>query len=88
MRTVLARLQPTIFADSHDPLDPCCSCGCARGDGETIFKLANAQIWQQAEYDYMYPFSYGLDVTIYATPAGCRMRVEDEIETILVKRIK
>lgn len=23
-------------------------------DGETIFKLANDQIWQQAEYDYEY----------------------------------
>ena len=23
-------------------------------DGETIFKLANGQIWQQAEYDYEY----------------------------------
>jgi hypothetical protein len=57
-------------------------------DGETIFKLSNGQIWQQAEYDYMYSYSYSPDVTIYSTQSGCRMKVEDEEETILVKRLK
>lgn len=57
-------------------------------DGETIFKLDNGQIWEQAEYDYMYSYSYRPDVTIYETRAGCRMKVEDEEETILVRRIK
>jgi hypothetical protein len=27
-------------------------------DGETIFKLSNGQIWQQAEYDYTYSYEY------------------------------
>lgn len=57
-------------------------------DGETIFKLDNGQIWQQAEYDYTYFYEYHPDVTIYQTSRGCRMKVEDEEETILVKRIK
>jgi hypothetical protein len=57
-------------------------------DGETIFKLDNGQIWQQAEYDYTYFYEYHPDVTIYETSAGCRMKVEDEDETVLVKRIK
>jgi hypothetical protein len=57
-------------------------------DGETIFKLDNGQIWQQAEYDYTYFYEYHPDVTIYQTRAGCRMKVEDEDETIVVKRIK
>jgi hypothetical protein len=57
-------------------------------EGETIFKLANGQIWQQAQYDYTYSYSYRPDVTIYQTSAGCRMKVEDENDTILVKRIK
>jgi hypothetical protein len=57
-------------------------------DGDTIFKLDNGQIWQQAAYDYTYSYSYRPDVTIYQTTAGCRMKVEDEEETILVKRIK
>jgi hypothetical protein len=57
-------------------------------EGETIFKLDNGQIWQQAEYDYMYSYSFRPDVTIYQTRSGCRMKVEDEEETVLVKRIK
>jgi hypothetical protein len=57
-------------------------------DGETIFKLDNGQIWQQAEYDYTYFYDFHPDVTIYQTSAGCRMKVEDEEETILVKRLK
>ncbi len=57
-------------------------------EGETIFKLDNGQIWQQAEYDYSYSYSYHPDVTIYRVSEGCRMKVEDEDETILVRRIK
>jgi hypothetical protein len=56
--------------------------------GDTIFKLDNGQIWQQAAYDYTYFYEYRPDVTIYQTSAGCRMKVEDETETVLVKRIK
>jgi len=57
-------------------------------DGETIFKLDNGQIWQQAEYDYTYFYEYHPDVTIYQTSAGCRTKVEDEEDTVVVKRIK
>ena len=39
-------------------------------DGETIFKLDNGQIWQQAEYDYTYSYSYRPDVTIYQVNGG------------------
>ncbi len=57
-------------------------------DGDTIFKLDNGQIWQQAAYDYTYFYAYRPEVTIYQTSTGCRMKVEDETETVLVKRIK
>jgi len=57
-------------------------------DGETIFKLDNGQIWQQAEYDYDYDYEYNPDVTIYSTSGGCKMKVEGDDKTILVKRIK
>ena len=57
-------------------------------DGDTIFKLDNGQIWQQAAYDYTYFYAYRPEVTIYQASAGCRMKVEDETETVLVKRIK
>ena len=56
--------------------------------GETLFKLDNGQIWEQAEYDYMYTYDYHPDVTVYSTSSGCRMKVEGEEETILVRRIK
>jgi hypothetical protein len=57
-------------------------------EGETIFKLDNGQIWEQAEYSYSYSYSYRPDVTIYHVSGGCRLKVEDEDETILVRRIK
>ncbi len=57
-------------------------------DGDTIFKLDNGQIWQQAAYDYTYFYAYRPKVTIYQASAGCRMKVEDETETVLVKRIQ
>lgn len=57
-------------------------------EGETIFKLDNGQIWEQAEYDYTYSYSYRPEVTIYQVSGGCRMKVADEDETILVRRIK
>jgi hypothetical protein len=57
-------------------------------EGETIFKLDNGQIWQQVDYSYTYSYSYRPDVTIYQVSGGCRMKVEDEDETIMVKRIK
>jgi hypothetical protein len=56
--------------------------------GETIFKLDNGQIWQQSAYDYTYFCAYHPDVTIYQTSSGCRMKVADETDTVLVKRIK
>jgi hypothetical protein len=97
----LARLKPhvptaPVAKPDHEPVRSSCTpaieasiSGEFHGwDGETIFKLDNGQIWQQAEYDYEYDYQYNPDVTIYSTSAGCKMKVEDEDETILVKRIK
>ena len=56
--------------------------------GETVFKLDNGQIWEQAEYSYTYFYAYHPEVTIYQTSSGCRMKVEDESETVSVRRIK
>jgi len=57
-------------------------------EGETIFKLDNGQIWEQAEAGYTYFYAYRPEVTIYQTNSGCRMKVEDQDETVLVRRIK
>lgn len=57
-------------------------------EGDTIFKLANGQIWEQAEYDYEYEYDFMPAVVIYGASDGCRMKVEGMDDTILVKRIK
>jgi hypothetical protein len=81
--------QPTATSANCSPAIESSISGDFEGwDGETIFKLDNGQIWQQAEYDYTYSYSYRPEVTIYQTRSGCRMKVEDEEETILVKRIR
>ena len=57
-------------------------------DGETVFKLTNGQIWQQSSYAYHYSYSYMPEVLIYRTSGGYKMKVEDEDETIYVRRLK
>jgi hypothetical protein len=57
-------------------------------DGETIFKLDNGQIWQQSVYAYRYFYAYHPEITIFETSGGCRMKVEDQSETVIVNRIK
>jgi len=57
-------------------------------EGETIFKLSNGQIWQQAEYDYEYEYAYRPDVTIYRTSTCWKMAVEGMDDKICVKRLK
>lgn len=57
-------------------------------DGETIFKLDNGQIWQQASYAYTYHYAYRPEVVIYRSDSGYRMRVENVSDTIAVKRLK
>lgn len=56
--------------------------------GETIFKLSNGQIWQQAEYDYEYEYEYNPKVMIYRKGGEYRMKVEGLEVTVAVKRIK
>lgn len=57
-------------------------------DGETIFKLANGQIWQQSSYAYTYHYAYRPKILIYKSGAVYRMKVENVDGTIQVKRLK
>lgn len=58
-------------------------------EGETVYKLRNGQIWQQARYHYHYHYAYAPEVTIYPTAGGCAMRVsDDDDEAISVRRLK
>jgi hypothetical protein len=57
--------------------------------GETIYKLGNGQIWQQATYHYHYHYAYAPDVTVFAVAGGCAIRVsDDDDENIPVRRLK
>jgi len=57
-------------------------------DGETVFRLANGQIWQQAEYAYMYHYAYRPEVMIFPSSGGCKMKIEGVSDSILVKRLR
>jgi hypothetical protein len=57
--------------------------------GETLYKLRNGQIWQQATYHYHYHYAYAPEVTIFSGAEGCAMRVsDDDDEAIPVRRLK
>jgi hypothetical protein len=57
-------------------------------EGETIFKLQNGQIWQQASYAYNYHYAYAPKVLIYRSGPGYMMRVDGIDRAIAVKRLK
>ncbi len=57
-------------------------------DGDTIFKLTNGQIWQQARFAFHYHYAFRPNIVIYPTSDGWMMKVEDVTETIQVKRLK
>jgi hypothetical protein len=57
-------------------------------EGETIFKLANGQIWQQSKYAYTYHYAYSPDIIIINIDGVWKMKVEDVDEMIEVKRLK
>jgi len=57
-------------------------------EGETIFKLVNGQIWQQASYAYHYSYKYSPRVMIFAIGDSYEMQVEGIDSRIQVVRIK
>ena len=57
-------------------------------DGETIFKMMNGTIWQQASYDYTYHYAYMPDVIIYKKDGTYYMKIEDVDDEIAVRQIK
>lgn len=57
-------------------------------DGETVFKLQNGQVWQQASYAYMYHYAYAPRVLIYRSGAGFKMKVDGVTNEIAVRRLR
>ena len=57
-------------------------------DGETIFRLTNGQIWQQASYAYLYHYAYRPRVLIYRSGGGFKMKVDGVSSEIFVRRVR
>jgi hypothetical protein len=57
-------------------------------EGETIFKLQNGQIWQQASYAYHYSYKFSPKVLIFRTRSGYEMQVEGIASRIRVTRLR
>jgi hypothetical protein len=58
------------------------------GEGETIVKLMNGQIWQQSEYHYHYHYAFMPDVLIFRSGGGYKMKVEGVEKAVGVRRLK
>ncbi|MCY4672324.1 MAG: hypothetical protein OXD43_00915 [Bacteroidetes bacterium] len=56
--------------------------------GETIVKLVNGQIWQQAEFWYRYHYAYMPEVIISPTGGGHTMQVNGVPRPVSVIRLK
>jgi hypothetical protein len=56
--------------------------------GDTIFKLANGQIWQQSSYAYTYHYAYRPKVIIYKSGSVYQIKVDGVDGAIQVKRLK
>ncbi|HEV7504582.1 MAG TPA: hypothetical protein VGS07_06710 [Thermoanaerobaculia bacterium] len=55
-------------------------------EGETVFKLQNGQVWQQASYGYRFNYASSPKVSIYQSGGVFRMKVEGIDEDIAVRR--
>jgi hypothetical protein len=58
-------------------------------EGETVYKLQNGQIWQQADYQYHYHYAYSPVVLIYGSGGSYKMKVDGDSGTsVTVRRLK
>jgi hypothetical protein len=57
-------------------------------DGETIFRLTNGQIWQQAAYSYTYHYAFMPKVLIFEAGGDYRMQVEGIQQHIAVRLLR
>lgn len=56
-------------------------------DGDTVWKMSNGQIWQQAEYAYQYHYAYRPNVLIYGSRGTFSMKVDGVTERVTVERL-
>ena len=56
--------------------------------GDTIVKLTNGQIWQQATYSFEYRYAYRPTVIVYEVGRGYAMYVDGTSKPVRVTRLK
>ena len=56
-------------------------------EGESIYRLQNGQIWQQAEYKYRYTYRYAPGVIIIQHGGSFFMQVDGDSEAVRVRKI-
>jgi hypothetical protein len=57
-------------------------------DGDTVFRLINGQVWQQATYAYHYAYAYMPRVLIVRDGSGYVMQVEGVRPTVRVRQLR
>jgi hypothetical protein len=57
-------------------------------DGETVFRLMNGQIWQQASYAYTYHYAFMPKVLIFRAGGGYQMQVDGVEGRIAVRQLR
>jgi len=57
-------------------------------DGDTVFRLQNGQIWQQASYAYRYHYAYAPRVTIIPVGGGHELVVDGVSQRVRVMRLR
>ena len=57
-------------------------------DGDTVFRLMNGQIWQQASYSYTYYYAFMPKVLIFKDGDTYQMQVEGVQERIAVRQLR
>lgn len=56
-------------------------------NGDTVIELINGQKWKQSTYSYNYSYGYNLDVLIYQSDFGFKIKVDGNNEIVDIERV-
>ena len=57
-------------------------------EGESVFKFTNGQIWEQAEYKYLYHYAYRPSAQIVEDGGHHYLLVDGVRDRVLVKKVR
>jgi hypothetical protein len=57
-------------------------------EGGRVFKFINGQIWEQAEYKYLYHYAYRPKAQVVADRGAYYLQIEGLKERVLVKKVR